>query len=136
MAIINGQGEAFEEMAVRTRLILIFLVLWLPIKPALAFVMPFCTQDMGMASHKGHQLAPAHHGQAPQSKDDRHERCQPQKQACESPVLCHIASSAVISSIPVVIEPDSGNLFLPDSTSSLNDIVPEGLERPPRAPLA
>jgi hypothetical protein len=123
-------------MAVRTRLLLIFLVLWLPIKPALAFVMPFCTHDMGMASHKGHQLVSAHHGQAPSSKDARHERCAPQKHACVSPVLCHVVSSAVISSIPVVIEPDSDNLFLPDSTSSLNDIVLEGLERPPRAPLA
>ncbi|MGH7425767.1 MAG: hypothetical protein ACREJP_06335, partial [Candidatus Methylomirabilales bacterium] len=111
-------------------------VLWLPIEPVLAFAMPFCNQEVGMAPHEGHQLAPAHHGQGSQSKDDQHERSQPQKNACESPVLCHLVASAILSSVPVVIEPDSDKLFLPNSTSSLNEIVPDGLERPPRAPLA
>jgi len=123
-------------MVVRTKLLLIFLVLWLPIEPVLGFVMPFCDHGVGMASHERHQRAPAHHGQGPQSKDDPHERSQPQKNACESPVLCHLASLSILSSVPVVIEPDSDKLFFPNSTSSLNEIVPDGLEHPPRAPLA
>ena len=137
MAILKARkAKLSKKMAVRTKVLLIFLVLWLPIKPAVALVMPFCDHGVGMASHEGHQLAPAHHGQVPQSKDDQHERNQPQKNACGSPVLCHLVSSAIISSISVVIEPDSDKRFLPNSTSSLNEIVPDGLERPPRAPLA
>jgi hypothetical protein len=122
-------------MAASKRSILIFLVLWLPIQSVPAFVMPSCNQDMEMASPHVQRLADADHGQVPHSKHDRHESDQPSKH-CQSLALCHLVSSSVISSLPVVIEPDSDNLFLPDSTSSLKDIVPEGLERPPRAPLA
>ncbi|MCI0657518.1 MAG: hypothetical protein L0170_10675, partial [Acidobacteria bacterium] len=125
-----------KKMTVRTRLLLIFLVLWLPMKPALALVMLFCDHGVGMVSHEGHQLTPAHHGQVPQSKGDQHESSQPQNNPCESPVLCHLVSSAILSSVPVVMEPDSDKGFLLNSTSSLNEFVPDGLERPPRARLA
>lgn len=123
-------------MAVRTKLILIFLALWLPIKPAVAFVMPFCNHGVGMASHEGQQLAPAYHGQGPQSKDDQHGSSQPQKNPCRLPVLCHLVSLAIISSVPAVMEADSDKRSLPNSTSSLNEFVPDGFERPPRGPLA
>ncbi len=122
-------------IAASKKLILIFLVLWLPIKSVPAFVMPSCNQDMGMASHHVQRLADADHGQVPQSKDDRHESDQPSMD-CESLALCHLVSSSIIMSVSIVIAPDSDKAFLPNRTISLNGIVPDGLERPPRPPLA
>ncbi len=110
------------------KLLLIFLVLWLPIKPAVAFVMPFCNQNAGMA-------APAHHGQVPHT-DASHESNQAQENACESPVLCHLVSLAILLSVPVVIAPDSDKLFSPDNTPHLNEFVPDEFDQPPRAPFA
>jgi hypothetical protein len=129
------QGEGATKMAASKRLILIFLVLWLPIQSVPAFVMPSCNQDMGMASQHVHRPADVDHGQVPQSKDDRHESDQPSKD-CQSLALCHLVSSSVILSVSIVIAPDSDKAFLPSRTKSLNGIVPDGLERPPRPPLA
>ena len=119
-------------MAASKRSILIFLVLWLPIKSVPAFVMPSCNQDVGMAPHHEQRLADADHGQVSQSKDDRHET----SKYCESLAHCHLVSSSIILSVSIVIAPDSDKAFLPNRTISLNGIVPDGLERPPRPPLA
>ena len=121
-------------MAASKRLILIFLVLWLPIKSVPAFVMPSCNQDMEMPSHHVQRLADADHGQVLQSKH-RHEGDQPSKN-CESLAHCHLVSSSIILSVSVAIGPESDKAFLPNRTISLNGIVPDGLERPPRPPIA
>lgn len=121
-------------MAVRAKVLLFFLMFWLPIKPAMACVMPLCNQHVDVTSHEGHQLATAHHGQVPHS-DVPHEGNQAQENACGSPGLCHLVSSAILRSVPTVIEPDSDGLFFPNSTSRFNAIVPDGIEHPPRAPL-
>ena len=131
----NTQAEGATKMAASKRLILMFLVLWLPIQSVPAFVMPSCNQDVGMASHHVQRLADADHGQVPPSKDDRHESDQASKD-CKSVALCHLVSSSIILSVSIVIAPDSDKAFLPNRTISLNGIVPDGLERPPRTPLA
>jgi hypothetical protein len=122
-------------MAASKRLILIFLVLWLPIQSVPAFVMQSCNQHMGMPSHHIQRLADADHGQVPRSQDDRRESDQPSMD-CESLVLCHLVSSSIILSVAIVIAPESDKAFLPNRTISLNGIVPDGLERPPRPSLA
>lgn len=118
-------------MALFKRLIAIFLLLWLPVNPAVALVMPFCPQSMGIVTHEPHQGADHEHAAQPPEHGDVFDKAG--KYSCASFTLCHLAGASVIASFSEALLAHLKGNYHPLNVPGFIQFIPEQPERPPKS---
>lgn len=121
-------------MACFRKLIVAFLVLWLPLSPVLGIAMPFCQQSLGIATHDVPQGGGHEHAAQPPEHGDVFDKAG--KYHCASFTLCHLASASAITSCSEVLSVDLKADHHPFRVLNFTQFVPERPERPPRLMLA
>lgn len=113
-------------MALFRKLILVFLVLWLPVNPALAIVMPFCQHSTGIATHE-HAAQPPSHGYVFDKAGGF---------SCARFTLCHLAVAWVIASFSEVSSADLKAEYNSFIVPHFTQFIPEQPAHPPRIAFA
>jgi hypothetical protein len=121
-------------MALFRKLILVFLVLWLPVNPALAIIMPFCQHSTDIAIHDAHRVDL--HEYAAQPPDHGYVVDKAGQLNCASFTLCHLANASVIASFSEVSSADLKAKYNSFSIPHFTQFIPEQPEHPPRIAFA
>jgi hypothetical protein len=121
-------------MALFRKLILIFLVLWLPVNPALAIVMPFCQHSTGIATHNVHGVATHEHAAQPPGHGYIFDKAS--GFSCARFTLCHLAVAWVIASFSEVPSADLKAEYNSFRVPHFTQFIPEQPEHPPRIAFA
>lgn len=112
------------------KLLLVWMIAWLPAAGALAAVMPLSASP-GIASASGvsaindQEVTMPCHGGAKSEKFNL-------GQGCTHCVLCHLAGALVMAEIPVVATLLPTNIYLAAPLSTHPSFVPELISPPPR----
>ena len=114
------------------KLILVWMICWLPAAGALAAVMPLSapmaaasTMDDGIADDQDVSAMPCH-GKAMSRK-------MAMGQGCTHCVLCHLAGALVTPEIPVIAELLPVHFFIASPSVTHPSFVPEPISPPPRS---
>lgn len=108
------------------RLIILFLLFWLPLQGWGGSVMPY-------SPHGGIMWMPAESEAMPGCPEHRHEQTGAARHDCEGCGLCHLASAPAATVIARLFDPIPGGVPLPDITLPAPESVPASLQRPPIA---
>jgi hypothetical protein len=117
-------------MVLFRKLILVSLVLWLPMNPVLAIVMPFCQHSIEIATHDVHGVATHEH--AAQPPDHGYVFDKAGEFSYARFTLCHLAGASVIASFSEVSSADLKAEYNSFSVPHLTQFIPEQPEHPPR----
>jgi hypothetical protein len=117
-------------MVLFRKLILVFLVLWLPVNPVLAIVMLFCQHSIEIATHDVHGVATYEH--AAQPPDHGYVFDKAGKFSCAGFTLCDLADAWVIASFSEISSADLKAEYNSFSVPPFTQFIPEQPEHPPR----
>ena len=120
----------------RSRLICVFLLLWLPLHGWAAVVMPFCPHSLGddmsaNAPSHGHGSGHADHQHSHPEQDRQHGSLA--GAGCNDCGACHLACAPAVASAAFAVVPVTGSTQPESAPQFLSLFVPE-LGKPP--PLA
>jgi hypothetical protein len=121
-------------MVLFRKLILVFLVLWLPVNPVLAIVMPFCQHSPGVATHDVHGVAIHEHATQPPGHGYVLDKAG--GFICARFTLCHLAGAWVVASFSEVSSADLKAEYNSFSVPHFTQFIPEQPEHPPRIAFA
>lgn len=128
-------------MSVVRRLILVFLIAWLPLQAWAAVAMPFCKHALGHSS--GAPTAVDHHAHHMQMAAVQHHQHEDGTQAkgygllCNDCGACHLAcSSSLVPAAIVIAVPAVPREYHLSPPTSLYLFYPEQLSRPPLNAIA
>lgn len=118
-----------------TRLLLAFMLIWLPLQGYAGGSMTFCShQHEADTSHKD---AVEHQGCHDQIAYPHHEKTITQSSvSCDNCFSCHLIVQPALIVAPLALGLDSNRLFQPPLNLAFTLFFPEQLQRPPLALLS
>ena len=115
-----------------TRLLLAFMLVWLPLQGYASEAMSFCLhqhEDTAMQMTAGE-----HQGCHSQKASSQHEETIAKNSAaCDNCFSCHLIAQPALIVAPLALGVESSKLFQPPLKTSFSPLFPEQLQRPPLA---
>ena len=124
------------RMTLKRKLLLMWMILWLPVSGAMAAVMPFAASASTTASASAMVAADSSMFASMPCHDVSSSNKATLGDGCNHCVLCHLAGALMLASVPVVPSIAPTHVYAAVPMAAYPSFFPERSNPPPRAALA
>ena len=124
------------RMTLKRKLLLMWMILWLPVSGAMAAVMPFAASTSTSTSASAMVAADSSMFASMPCHDVSPSKKAALGEGCNHCVLCHLAGALLLASIPIVPAIAPTHVYAAVPMAAHPSFFPERSNPPPRAALA